>query len=921
MKKLLQLTKTLLVMALLSVGANAWATDPDVSGMTVLKTWDFTGEGQSITIGSTQEGTAYETGNGKQQKVYQATAPESMVGYFAFQEVKGTYGWWWRGSTNGLYSYARPRSAKIYNLKKDYIVKITCNGDAADKLTLTTDGSADGTPDGQFTFVKSEDTKSYFCTMTSDGAIGFCGKSGVTCITSITIYAPAGTLNLPSISLKSVAASSKTYTITNDNSSSTLYYTTTVDTENSGAPEKGDAAYSSTTNSSVDVVISSSGKLYAYVVKDASSTDVASLVVNATPATLAAPSVSLVTSGLRKFTTGSGYITGASYTINQPNNSGVELSPATETLEYTFTPDGGAESSRTATSNGATYTPTQKGTLTIYANTTGYAESSYSIPVSNAFQVSWTGTDFTTATTSALTSVTWGDEFDVTWTDWSSGLKASTDNSSNGTINRLNIQNNGTISLVTGWGLVRGSGNTYGYRGRYSTKGDIQTLSVNTSKGSDATANATRYALCTSGTGQETDVTTINASAWDAVQQLVYYSPASVSEADLAILDCKAYDTSATFATAIDAESFASAAEVYAFNTSYHITNGVLTDGVRDITGVIRNAAVTDGTDWNSASTYTMPTKYTGAPDNVVLDAYNYNMDAYQIIWGLPAGTYIVTANTRGASTGGSSLVYVNKEPWVAGDLATAATDAIGDGVSAGTLGYGFSTQRATFTITEATDIRLGFYAGVSGDKWASCDDWHLYRVESVPVTVSDAGFATYVPTCDLNFSDTEIKAYKVKVSTKEVATLTQVNNVPAGTPVLLYKDGGATEDIPVMTGAAAVTENDLVAGPYDNLPTTDGEGNTNMILNNVDGKIGFYFAAGQDVAANRAYLHIASTLAPDPVGTAPMMLVFADDLTGIKTVKSEGLTVNGYYDLQGRRVAQPTKGLYIVNGRKVVIK
>ena len=29
----------------------------------------------------------------------------------------------------------------------------------------------------------------------------------------------------------------------------------------------------------------------------------------------------------------------------------------------------------------------------------------------------------------------------------------------------------------------------------------------------------------------------------------------------------------------------------------------------------------------------------------------------------------------------------------------------------------------------------------------------------------------------------------------------------------------------------------------------------------------------------------------------------------------------NGYYDLQGRRVAQPAKGLYIVNGKKMVIK
>ena len=40
-----------------------------------------------------------------------------------------------------------------------------------------------------------------------------------------------------------------------------------------------------------------------------------------------------------------------------------------------------------------------------------------------------------------------------------------------------------------------------------------------------------------------------------------------------------------------------------------------------------------------------------------------------------------------------------------------------------------------------------------------------------------------------------------------------------------------------------------------------------------------------------------------------------------ISTIDREPLTQNQYYDLQGRRVAQPTKGLYIINGRKVIIR
>ena len=196
------------------------------------------------------------------------------------------------------------------------------------------------------------------------------------------------------------------------------------------------------------------------------------------------------------------------------------------------------------------------------------------------------------------------------------------------------------------------------------------------------------------------------------------------------------------------------------------------------------------------------------------------------------------------------------------------------------------------------------------------------YEAITQSVTVTSAGYATYVPSYDLDFSATAIKAYKVKVNTKGIATMTKVDEVPAGTPVLLYKAGGATEDIPVMTGAAAVTENDLVAGTGAALATIDGE-YTNMILNNGEYGIGFYFANDKTVASNRAYLHILTTLAPDAVAGAPMMLVFDNETSGVETLNIERGTLNdnNYYNLAGQRVAQPTKGLYIVNGKKVVIK
>ena len=63
-----------------------------------------------------------------------------------------------------------------------------------------------------------------------------------------------------------------------------------------------------------------------------------------------------------------------------------------------------------------------------------------------------------------------------------------------------------------------------------------------------------------------------------------------------------------------------------------------------------------------------------------------------------------------------------------------------------------------------------------------------------------------------------------------------------------------------------------------------------------------------------KAYLTYSGALAPEFFGF--------DETTDINTLNVERETLNGeVYDLQGRRVAQPTKGLYIVNGKKVVIK
>ena len=79
----------------------------------------------------------------------------------------------------------------------------------------------------------------------------------------------------------------------------------------------------------------------------------------------------------------------------------------------------------------------------------------------------------------------------------------------------------------------------------------------------------------------------------------------------------------------------------------------------------------------------------------------------------------------------------------------------------------------------------------------------------------------------------------------------------------------------------------------------------------------------GGTVKANRAYLQIPTSALTPAAEAQGIMLVWDEETDGISSL-STNLSPSReviYYDLQGRRVAKPAKGLYIVNGKKVIIK
>jgi hypothetical protein len=165
--------------------------------------------------------------------------------------------------------------------------------------------------------------------------------------------------------------------------------------------------------------------------------------------------------------------------------------------------------------------------------------------------------------------------------------------------------------------------------------------------------------------------------------------------------------------------------------------------------------------------------------------------------------------------------------------------------------------------------------------------------------------------------ADENTQVFKARLSGTSI-TLYEVANriVDAGTAVVLKSTGN-----PVMTlttEASGNSDSNSLEGVSDAAGLTAADPSTTFVLNNGTNGVGFYkLKAGKTLGVGKAYLTYDSS-------TAPSFFGFGDDATSIKSLTpapsptGEG---SGYFDLQGRRVAQPTKGLYIVNGKKVIIK
>ncbi len=283
--------------------------------------------------------------------------------------------------------------------------------------------------------------------------------------------------------------------------------------------------------------------------------------------------------------------------------------------------------------------------------------------------------------------------------------------------------------------------------------------------------------------------------------------------------------------------------------------------------------------------------------------------------------TIDVTAGTLQSASGKYIGVSTNSNGLKTSDDAGTYTNAfsIDDNENA-VIAAVFEESSMTLRFNSASNQnRFRYYS--SGQK-----DIQLYKFVSsntVTASVSKYKWATFSSEYDLDFTDvTAVEAHIVKGAEGSTIITEKVEGtVAAGTGLLLYSETPVKNvEIPIAeeVGVNYSNKNKLIAVTEDNTVIKKAnDGTTNYVLAVQNEKAVFAYIDGVSATLNKgkAYLMLEGD-AP-----APFLGFDGEGTTGINSVERGAWSVEGCYTLDGRRVAQPTKGLYIVNGKKVMVK
>lgn len=224
------------------------------------------------------------------------------------------------------------------------------------------------------------------------------------------------------------------------------------------------------------------------------------------------------------------------------------------------------------------------------------------------------------------------------------------------------------------------------------------------------------------------------------------------------------------------------------------------------------------------------------------------------------------------------------------------------------------------------------YYVSIRAKKSITYSNWsdEISFTTNGAVTLGSNGFTTFA--CpypvDLTAETQTAKgftAYRATVDAGNciVRFTSDINQiVPANTGVLIEGDANETYEIPVAVSGTPLGSNDLLVnstgGTFD---AVDGYTYFAMKKNSSPLTFGTFNPSTTAIPSNKAYLKVLTKDLPS--GARTLRFVFDDnETTGIKNVDAQKTSSKDiYFNLNGQRVAKPTKGMYISNGKKYIVK
>ena len=244
-----------------------------------------------------------------------------------------------------------------------------------------------------------------------------------------------------------------------------------------------------------------------------------------------------------------------------------------------------------------------------------------------------------------------------------------------------------------------------------------------------------------------------------------------------------------------------------------------------------------------------------------------------------------------------------------------------------------YSINSNVFNSVDKTTCTLYVPYGAK-ETYASTAGWNEFTniveleptATEVTVTIGQYGNATYCSPYALDFSNVEgLKAYAATGydTATQVVTLTRVQSAKGGTGLFLKAEPGEYV-IPVIKNSSYNTLN-LLVGTLEQTTVNSTDGAmSNYKFTIADGDVAPMFYPFEDnttFSAGKAYLQIPTAWLPATAQKSVSIRFDEGETTDIDELKGEIGKVKTIYDLSGRVVENPTSGIYIIDGKKVVVK